>query len=118
MNLPRLEEISARLKAATPGPWKPTSDLPSWAVASESVMTDVVATVNRAYRVPHRRNLGCRLEDAEFIAHAPEDISYLIAALKEALSALEKVSFGDLPNNVFADDVLQKIKKMGGGVRC
>lgn len=78
----QLKEIEARLNAATPGPWAPISDMPSWAVASFNAQTDVVTTRNRQYRSPGVTNYGCRLHDADFIAAAPTDIAALLAEVR------------------------------------
>ncbi len=81
-----------RAERATEGPWDVTSDLPSWAVASLKAQTDVVGTLNRAYRIPFRKNLGCELNDAEFIAHARTDVPELARRLTEACRILRLTS--------------------------
>ena len=87
----RLAEIKARCEAATPGPWCKVSDLPDYGVASMNhpgTLPDPVVTLNRKYRAPGRPNLGCSEFDADFIAHAREDIPFLLAEV-ERLRALE-----------------------------
>lgn len=76
----RLAQIRARLEKATSGKWYLTSTgnasvLALW-VRYKSSAADVIAnfTVDR-------------YTDADFIAHSPEDIAYLLAALEEAQQA-------------------------------
>lgn len=90
MNAPvsvtRLEEIRARLNAATPGPWRT-----SW----RGIDPDVVSIEGG---ICHAEDCDCdgpdlvlAEADAAFIAHAPEDIAFLlarVAALKAALAPL------------------------------
>jgi hypothetical protein len=67
----RLQEIRARLDAATPGPW---SNSVSW----DCVEADVMPTTN--YLEPYRTTVArARLPmNADLIAHAPADIAWLL----------------------------------------
>ena len=73
----RLDEIEARTTAATEGPWTwathSTADGDEWAVFSPA---DWALATNRD-------GWGC---DAEFIAHARQDVPALVAVARFALS--------------------------------
>lgn len=78
----RLDEIRARLEAATPGPW-------------ETFGFEVNGVKSRLNKVkPARDNHSfthislSHDEDAEFIAHAPEDIAYLLAEIERLTDSL------------------------------
>ena len=125
---PRLDEIQARLDAATPGPWgwfgntdtkniylatpdrgrqfimtfrrwgmqgaqpwfntgmmmAPASDRPRYEVAPAAESRDDP----RVYRADVS---GIKHPDAEFIANAPTDVSYLLAELRKTREALGRV---------------------------
>ena len=125
----RIEEIAARLAAATPGPWmwrgqdyspRLQGHHPRWGTVTvmdfvrsgmqwaqprfrndECYMdkgTEIpvyevcrAATSRDDPRVYRRDIVGYRNPDAEFIAHAPDDIAYLLAelaAIREAFAGL------------------------------
>ncbi len=80
-NLPtRLAEISARLEAATPGPWPAFFDelttITPYERALCKALGPLVSEPSQAAR------------DAELIAHAPSDLAFLTAALRVAMSGL------------------------------
>lgn len=83
----RLEEIKARLAAATPGPWK--VDEGNWAVERRQNRSFVCGIAD----IPDSEFQNARSEvdpykNGEFIANAPSDIEWLIkrvARLEEAL---------------------------------
>lgn len=82
----RIEELE---KKRTQGEWEPVSDLPSYAVATKD--TDIVVTRNRQYRAKHELdNLGCRKNDAEFIAMTSTEVSFLLEAVKVMRDKLKK----------------------------
>ena len=83
--LDQLKELAAK---ATPGPWTAVSDLPSFGVAAEHPHPDPIATVNRAYRAPHRKNLGCWENDARFIAAFNPQVALALLANTVALHEL------------------------------
>jgi ubiquinone biosynthesis protein UbiJ len=70
----RLAEIRARLDAATPGPWRLIKPL---STASRNVLHNVVRDT-----IPnHSEEMGeyrGRWMDADLIAHAPDDIAWLL----------------------------------------
>lgn len=69
----RIEEIEARLEAATPGPWEFSLGR-DWEITANGGSLDYVASVSdHGDQSDH---------DAVFIANAPEDIAYLLAALR------------------------------------
>lgn len=82
--------IQSRLNAATPGPWK------AWNVAGSDIHSHTVMC-----KLPNGPGVGTIFEfdrvvgvdvDGEFIAHAPEDIAFLLAEnarLSACVSALE-----------------------------
>lgn len=84
----------------TPGPWVVVSDLPDYGVATENqpdFHPDPVITLNRKYRAPWRKNLGCSQADAERIVACvnacdglanPGAIPEVMAALKSTLKWL------------------------------
>ena len=87
----RIQEIEQRLNAATPGPWEWWRD-PSLvedgvhgpqhpeAEYKDGVLVDAV-TVCRGMTGPNRE------ANAQFLASAPEDIRWLLSALKESHAA-------------------------------
>ena len=86
---PRLDEIQARLDAATPGPWE---TMRSGLLGTRVVRVDgewdglipdeFVTLVTPALRI------YC---DADLIANAPADLAFLLAELRKAHEALERV---------------------------
>ena len=73
----RLDEIRAREAAATPGPWFDTGDVESVGV---SIAMDPYADIN-----PDR---AVWKVNADFIAHAREDIPFLLAEIERLELAL------------------------------
>lgn len=80
----RLDEIDSRMKAATPGPWSYDRD-------EEEIHADSCATSDGEpwHVIPSQTTGFFMAKDAELIAHAPEDLAQLTAALRIALEALE-----------------------------
>ena len=72
-----IQEIEARLAAATPGPWD-VETIPETGESRVVVRSNTGDPMLDVSVAPH----GVRAEDAEFIAHAPEDIRALIAEVK------------------------------------
>ncbi|WP_460622845.1 hypothetical protein [Hymenobacter tenuis] len=82
----RIEQIRERLQAATPGPWEKGRTRESSKgdlVASFDIETAVFPTV-AGYSGPIAEVGGGECDDATFIAHAPEDITFLLAQLQQA----------------------------------
>lgn len=118
-----LDDLLAKAKAATPGPWCAVSDLPSWAVAAMDGR-DPITTKNRVYRRPDRVNGGCDERDAAFIAAAnPTTMIALVERVREAersarirehLVLRGRDNFSDLTKDFnealrIADDLKQKL---------
>ena len=100
MNESQLREIEQRAAKATEGPWKvEASTEGDWVLDSRD---DVIA------------GTFVQEGDAEFIAHAREDVPALIAALKRAYKALEAVEeYGEITN----DRRFVRVAKFGRGER-
>ena len=86
MTRPDLETIEARLKAATAGPWEAYTasccpDMGGVAGPTHSVMTACVGKFGHP----------ASTEDAEFIAHAREDVPALLAYVKELEARIKQV---------------------------
>lgn len=80
----RLDEIRKRLEAATPGPWfYRNAGVRKKCKKAEIKLADCPV----AFRGPDIEEHKGGYNDAEFIAHAPEDIAYLLAEV-ERLNAL------------------------------
>jgi hypothetical protein len=75
-----IAEIRARLAKITPGPW--------W--VNEKPVTVAVMDMKRHYITENVRSHPNQLADAEFIAHAPTDIQFLLDALDLALGSQGK----------------------------
>jgi hypothetical protein len=93
----RIEEIEARLNAATPGPW--TVEYETDCCGEPEYPYAIVGPSNDGVkRSPHKPGTPfydtwhnkaseiaeLNIADADFIAHSPEDIAYLLSALKTA----------------------------------
>ncbi len=77
-----LDEIKARLKAATPGPWK----VDAKECKGKHVVTDApfeyrIAVANEYYE--------SGAKDASLIAHAPTDLAFLLGLVERQQRALE-----------------------------
>lgn len=89
---PRVGEIEDRLNAATPGPWKAnkdgTIDGTDYAEVICRGQVDCMSYCYGGTSVIEGDNLAA---DAEFIAHAPSDVAYLLAELRKRDEALARV---------------------------
>ena len=74
-----IDAIEQRLKAATPGPWK------------YEARSDIVWFAKRNAGIKCSTNYSMTREDAEFIAHAPADISALIDGLEFLLRKIANI---------------------------
>lgn len=88
----RIEEIRARWAKATPGPWQWDGDpvQPDALCAHEAEVTIFEAVDNynnAAMRWPNPK----RVADQSAIAHAPDDIAYLLAELEQERKVVEAV---------------------------
>lgn len=79
----RLAEIEARTKAATPGPWRREGDWNDIAAIDTDGTPYGVAGNDESISHP----------DAEFIAHAREDVPWLIERLSRAEAELHRLAF-------------------------
>ncbi|MFF7411566.1 hypothetical protein [Streptomyces lydicus] len=77
----RLTEIAARVAAATPGPWLQRSDA--------GIVTDAEDHPLAVFGTS-----GPHCVDAEFTAHAPEDVRWLLAEVKRLTGRLNAVEGG------------------------
>lgn len=87
-----LDAIEARLRAATPGPWRnnPTDWLEIWANRDAAGWDAFfIATLRTRLNPDPGRQAA---HDASFIAHAPEDIAALVAAVRERDAALARAA--------------------------
>ncbi len=71
----RLSQITSRLDAATPGPWKVVEGMYSDRAGIDIALTEHSCCFSH--------------KNAELVAHAPSDLRFLTAALKAAVEALE-----------------------------
>ena len=93
----RVDEIRARLAAATPGPWKHT---PGVAFKHYVHSLDEREEFGFSLQVMHWRDgESCRAEEnAELIAHVPEYLAYLLGEnerLRELLTEIATSTAGD-----------------------
>lgn len=80
----RLEEIRARTEAATPEKWGVYRDP---ACVSQLLVVGIVSGENVILaKVKHAA------DDADFIAHAREDVPYLLSLIDDAKVALKRLS--------------------------
>lgn len=79
-----LDAIRDRLAAATPGPWR--VPYPGCRAIEAYDDTVVVDTLNDGIGAG-----VCETADADFIAHAPEDVAILLAALDAALGEYKRI---------------------------
>ena len=82
-----LEPIKERLAAATPGPWKAKED--SWDGYSVVIDDSGPGVSIIAEQIGQGEDKG--RGDAEFIAHAPEDIAALITEVETLRGQVEAV---------------------------
>lgn len=73
----RLQEIRARLDAATPGPWEEGGFDRPWSVTAGRFVLD-------------ERSSATRQADADLIAHAPADIAWLLDELERCREESER----------------------------
>lgn len=84
----RLQEIRARLDAATPGPWRVIEPLQQTARPARRM---IVADLEAAQQSSEIGNVQMSWFDTRFITHAPDDIAWLLAeidALRERVAVL------------------------------
>lgn len=79
----RLQEIRARLDAATPGPWEVLEESFDYTSVRTSDYSGTYAVVYSDEGRPVHR------PDADLIAHAPGDIAYLLDRVEKYRAQLE-----------------------------
>lgn len=83
----RLDEIQARVEAATPGPWEVTQE--GWSVISAAC--NICGTYHN-----HSMHDGGRTwdaqPDADFIAHSREDVPFLLAEVSKLRAIIEEAA--------------------------
>lgn len=82
----RIDEIRARVEAATEGPWVLANSCSWRRILTEEDRPVVVPTVSRSDGHPDLSIPNAA--DGEFIAHAREDIPFLLARIEELELAL------------------------------
>ena len=80
-----IQEIEARLEAATQGPWD-FETIPETGESRVVVRSNTGDPMLDVSVAPH----GVRAEDAEFITHAPEDIRALLDEVKAVRDAVAR----------------------------
>jgi hypothetical protein len=87
-----LDQIEARLKAATPGPWLDHMKFSPW---PRFVSTKKLEEISVLYTNPNGET-----GNAAFIAHSRTDCEILLSRLRTAIEALEKLRDGPGNNMV------------------
>lgn len=82
----RIEEIAARLNVATPGPWTWQGHTPDVSAGVHGPTGDIIAAVVCIHADP-QEDL-----DAALIAHARDDLPWLLSLVRELQGALEYVA--------------------------
>ena len=85
MNEQRLQEIKQRAEKATPGPWKVYQDAISTRIGTEFMhpqLNGPVPVITDAYHVGGAISIYIDAADAEFIAHAREDVPALVVEIE------------------------------------
>ena len=95
MNEQRLQEIKERAEKATPGPWKVYQDAISTSIGTEFIhpqLNGPMPVITDAYHVGGAINIYIDDADAEFIAHARQDVPALIAEIERLRSVIWRIS--------------------------
>ena len=81
----RIEAIAERLQAANPGPWEHVtgSDKAMNLMVTHCGTTDDGEEHIVALTSSHETNGATAKDDAEFIAHAPADVAYLVKLVQQ-----------------------------------
>lgn len=119
-----LSEVEARVKAATPGPWK-ADDCLHW-VPNRDYADEYITGPTTWTCTEHKNSMGLApqgaVDEAEFIAHAPTDLARLVAMVKEMQKALAHYSvIADRDGALGRDrrdvarETLSAVEKLAGG---
>jgi hypothetical protein len=103
----RLDEIRARLAAATPGPW-----------GEDDCIVHVADSMDREYFcwVAGEEAQGEQQEkDAELICHAPEDIAWLLAKCERYREALREIDDSMLTGQQAREVAREVLSEEGDG---
>lgn len=119
MNDERLDQIRRRLEAATPGPWyvrdrAQVSDVPDARIVEVFTLREAdarICEVGSYSRRDGRANRAC-LADADFIAHAPGDIAFLL----ERIERLEAARSRDTARSTFWSGLREALLVFAGFV--
>ncbi|EMN5132508.1 hypothetical protein RVV79_005679 [Burkholderia contaminans] len=87
MNEEMLNEIEARCKAATPGPWVSYVEGRDHESGSNFIMTGPEGARGEDIELS-----GATVEDQDFIAHARQDIPALLAEIRRLMDMLKSKS--------------------------
>lgn len=106
MTKEEIEKIEARLKVATPGPWRVADREPHPDFGEETLIERDVEEPSFTNLIIgtlwfDELHLACTNENAQFIAHAPTDIANLLAEVKR-LQKIEKAALA-VTHNVSHD---------------
>lgn len=86
----QLSEIEARLKAASPGPWRQEEVLEypnRWGIHSQN---DIITGITR-WSPTQTSAIGPEKWDADFIIHAPSDIAALLGYVRKLEERIEQL---------------------------
>ena len=111
----RLEEIRQRAEAATPGPWVAYGNTVD---QEKTGWHQVVGTELTGLPYMTYERLTTKNEDATFIAHAREDIPYLLAEAERLRIALASVGYRLTRNDDGSDHVYWVDRKEDMHYRC
>lgn len=81
----RVQEIRDRLEAATPGPWEAWAGLTHDGERQDGISPRGDLNIDVCFTIISPQGS----EDAEFIAHAPDDIEFLLAEVERLQNDLE-----------------------------
>ena len=122
-----LDAIKARLEAATTGPWRVEPDsrpdiLTVWTVDGTGGYFDggqILRNTRRwksdvtgSLHVAEFAKYANGMEDAEFIAHAPEDIAALVAEVERLRAVVEIERIGHLAERARNAELVRQLSKM------
>lgn len=118
----RAREIEARLKAATPGPWRQMAPLSTWIesehccgrgpihVADVRGWGHLTGRGDGAHAMDEAPAMIIQNANGAFIANAPDDISFLLAALRSQREEVVRECIKIVAGFGF-DDVVRAITK-------
>lgn len=87
MKADRIQEIRARCEATTPGPWRVSGDINHCVFCDSDKRfsgTPLIANCGHLHHADTKEHVSEMQRNATFIAHAREDMPYLLAQLADA----------------------------------